>query len=516
MSSLADLASIVARLEAVADRFEKLMPGTGAAVKAAVPPPPPSASSLPAAGGSGNAAADEFQDILNKEYKAFVEHAKKYTHPSKVIDQVTAGLESVLSVIKAAPLAKQPDAQELLKVMDPLAKAIAAVEPCAFEAEITPEGDHVKALQESLPLFSFPLFTAKGKDFVDMCNTYNDATQLYLNNVLTKANRSDKEDIKTGYRAYALAYREFMARACTFICKTFAANGLPWKAGGVALADAVKGAAAAPTAAAAAGGVPPPPASSKPAAAADAPAKSSTEDPRASLFKELQQGLSITSKLRHVTKEEKEKYKAAANSGTPIIEEAKVVEPSAPAPARAKPAAPAVKPPSINHQKGSGKLFIENYVDDKESLTYNDLSGNTSMFVGNCRNCNVRVSNKIKAITIDGCQRIHLYVDSLLTTVEIVNSKNVHVHITGRVPTVAIDKSSGCIVALPMDTSIEVPKIVTSNISECNVHMPNPAKVGQEDNDEIDEVIEVPIPEQYEIAIDLAKAKVSAVPVAHA
>jgi adenylyl cyclase-associated protein len=77
--------------------------------------------------------------------------------------------------------------------------------------------------------------------------------------------------------------------------------------------------------------------------------------------------------------------------------------------------------------------------------------------------------------------------DDAVASVEIVNSQRVQIQVNGYVPTVNVDKTDGISIFLSKQSNVN---IVYSKSSEMNVCVPGET--------EDDDMIEVPIPEQFQ------------------
>jgi len=200
------------------------------------------------------------------------------------------------------------------------------------------------------------------------------------------------------------------------------------------------------------------------------------------VFSALNSGSSVTSGLTKVDRSQ-------MTHKNPALREQPGLAPKEKAGGGAKPAekkAAAKKPPSLELTKGT--WFCENY-DGESALNIPDVEIKQGVYIANCRNTNIIISDKVKSIAIDGCHRVHVTFKSVVSSVELVNCQRVSVEVTEFCPSIAIDKSDGSSVILSKAAFANPPQLVTSKISESNLVVPGAT-------DEADP-IEIPIPEQY-------------------
>lgn len=97
------------------------------------------------------------------------------------------------------------------------------------------------------------------------------------------------------------------------------------------------------------------------------------------------------------------------------------------------------------------------------------------------------------ADSLDECSKTSVVFENIVASFDVVNCNSVEVQVLGKVPTFAVDKTSGCQIYLSKD-SIES-EIVTSKSDQMNVLFP----------DNTDELVEVPVPEQYKSQVKNGK-----------
>jgi adenylyl cyclase-associated protein len=160
----------------------------------------------------------------------------------------------------------------------------------------------------------------------------------------------------------------------------------------------------------------------------------------------------------------------------------------APAPAAAKvvvaarPEAAMKGPAVCEYNEGSSKWRVEHQTGTSD-IEIKDKK--ETVYIFGCVGATVDIRGKCKSIIVDSCKKTKIVFDAAMASVEIVNSQRVQVTCRDNVPAVAIDKTDGIVIFLPC-TSLTT-EIVASKSSEMNLQW----------NDENDELVERPIPEQY-------------------
>jgi len=139
-----------------------------------------------------------------------------------------------------------------------------------------------------------------------------------------------------------------------------------------------------------------------------------------------------------------------------------------------------------------GNKWVVEYQNGNKSIVIEDTEPKHTVYIYRCINSTVQIKGKVNTITVDECKKTGVVFENAIAQCEVVNSTSVEVQVTGKVPAFAIDKTSGCqlyLSAASLDT-----EIVTSKSSEMNVLIPSG-----------DDVVELPIPEQYRSLIKNGK-----------
>jgi len=285
--------------------------------------------------------------------------------------------------------------------------------------------------------------------------------------------------------------------------------GIVWNVKGVDFSSWKSGQAA-PSASS--GGPPAPPLapSAPPLAPSIAPSESSTSTPAPSgggmsaVFASIQAGSDASATqafgLKHVSKDMKSKN-ISAPALTP--KEKKDNELKA---AKALVATESKKKGEPRVLLDKGTWLVEHH-ESNQSIEVLEVQMKQAVYITNCHNCNIRIPDKCKQITMDGCSKTTLQFKNVVSTFEIVNSRSCKVQVDENCPAVAIDKTHGFSLILSTEAYKNPPEIVTSNVSELNLVYPGAT--------EKDDPIEVPIPEQYVTKIDTKTKKLTTAPVSH-
>ena len=136
------------------------------------------------------------------------------------------------------------------------------------------------------------------------------------------------------------------------------------------------------------------------------------------------------------------------------------------------------------------KWLVENQTKDCGVVTV-DLDANEghkfTIYVVACYEATIVVNGKCNSVTVDACAKCQVVFDSCISSFEVVNSKSMKVQVRGTCPSVAIDKTDGILTYLSKDT-LPITSFLTSKSSDMQVSFP----------DDNDDMVEAPIPEQFQ------------------
>jgi adenylyl cyclase-associated protein len=342
---------------------------------------------------------------------------------------------------------------------------------------VSKQFNHLSTLSEGISALAWVTVTPTPAPYV---NESRASSEFYSNKLLVQYKTTDQKQIDWVHH-----WNNFLKELATYI-KQYHTTGLTWNPQG---GDA-KGA----TPTHSSGGAPPPP----PAGGPPPPPPVVTSAPAAkgpdmgALFASINKGENISSGLKHVPKEKKNKYMD------------KSAVPAGPVPGQKKEEKAAPKTTGAAAKKGTPKLALEGnkwvveFQDNNKNIQITETEAKQTVYVYKSDNSVVHISGKINNITLDACKRTGVVFESAISAVELVNCTSVEVQVKGKVPSIAIDKCSGVQIYLSKD-ALDV-EIVSSKSDSMNVLLP-----GEGD------LAELPIPEQFKTSIQKGKLVTSAV-----
>lgn len=449
---MADLASLVARLEAVATRLE----GAGSSGGAAAASDGGSAT--------GGASLDGFDEVLNGPLKTFMDLSNAVG--GDVATQaalVEAAFKAQRAFLVVASESKQPAQADLPALLADTSKFIGEIQQFREDNRRSKQFNHLSMISEGIPALGWVAVAPKPCPFI---KETADAATFYLNRVLKEFKDSDKQQAD-----WAKSFGAIFAELHTYV-KRVHTTGVVWNKNGKA-AQAAAPAAVAPVKAAA------PKAAAPKAAAGDGGG--------GGLFAALNKGGNVTSGLKKVDRSQ-------MTHKNPELRASSVVSAGAVAPKKApakKFGGPVVKKDPVLEL--NGKKWQVEYQMDNPSLEI-EANIKQTVYVYKCERSTLVVKGKTNAITVDGCKKFAIVFDSCMATFDMVNCASIQVQVINSVPTISIDKTDGAMVYLSA-TSLET-QIVSAKSSEMNVLVPGP---------EGGDMIETPLPEQYKSTFENGK-----------
>lgn len=439
---MADLASLVSRLEAVASRLEASGGAGGGAA--------------PASGGAagGSASVDGYQAIVDGSFKTFMDlSASIGGDVATQAAMVQKAFNAQLAFIVMASKSKQPAQTDLPALLKETSDAIAEI--CAFQESNrrSKQSNHLSVISSSIPALGWVTISPKPCPFI---KEMRDAGMFYLNRVIKEFKDTDKSQVE-----WARAFGATLQEMHDYV-KSVHTTGLVWnKSGADAKVPASAPAAAAPK-----------------KAAAPVQAAAPGSDAKGGLFAALNKGGGVTSGLKKVDRSQMTHKNPELRAGSKV--EAGAVKAKA---APKKFGGPVVaKDPvhrlvgkkwEVEHQKGNNELVIEGNMKQ-------------TVYVYKCEHSTLVIKGKVNSITVDSCKKFAVVFDSAMAAFEMVNCQGIQVQVNGNVPTVSIDKTDGAQVYLSKESMGT--QIVSAKSSEMNVLVPTGAD---------GEFEEAPLPEQY-------------------
>jgi len=456
---------IATRLEAVTSRLEKL------------------AAKLEKGGGAKGGDDEEevpqyvldFEAFVNKEVAAAIKASQDIALP-EVPDLMKKAFDNILDFMRRVPKSKKPDDKALLAFLKPGIDVIQTADTLKVKGQDFKKfGDHYKAFYELVLSISWVTMVPPGQLPYQHVEAQQGATDFNLNRILKQADEKHK--------AWVRALQALNKTHKDFVGNYFKKTGIEWNAKGGDLASVQASASAS---------------ASKPSASkADDEKQPPKEKPKDdgpgmdAVMGQLSQGLSVTSNLKKVTSDMKTKNRT---DKTGLVEEKKPANKKK----REKNGQPQVA------QKG-GRWVIENYNEGEHTLDKFDMKSN--IFITMSDDTTFRITTKVKAITVDSCINCHIFIKEVVSTVEVVNCQKVTLVCEDKVPSITVDKSQSPRIILLRKAYEAHPDIVTSNIAAMNIEIP-----GKTDNDDM---IEIPVPEQYLSKIDPKTGKMSTIETKH-
>jgi len=198
------------------------------------------------------------------------------------------------------------------------------------------------------------------------------------------------------------------------------------------------------------------------------------------LFAQLNKGEAITKELKHV---DKKKLPIPENVPKPVVHattKSAKIDDSLPTEAAKK-------------TKGYNNWLVKNFVNEQIELGGDDVTLKDMIIFENCYGCTIRITSKVKCISINNCKKLLVAFTSVLSNVEVLHSKSVEVFCQESCPSMSVDASESIKVTLSKDLNTE---IISSKVSELNVTRLNDA--GEYEKD-------FPVTEQFSTKWDAEK-----------
>ncbi|KAM7384565.1 hypothetical protein PAMA_011770 [Pampus argenteus] len=473
---MAELASLVQRLEVAVSRLETMSGPGGSAGESA--------------GGAVSAYVEAFDAIANGPVAQYFTLSQKIGGDVlKHADMMKQAFSCQRQLLVTASSSQKPSDPVLTTLLQPVSKAIQQVQAFREQNRTSPQFNHLSAVSESVPALGWVAMAPKPGPYV---KEMQDAAMFYTNRVLKDFKEKDKTHVD-----WVKAYVSIWTELQNYI-KQHHTTGLSWsKSGPVASASA-----AAPSAPA--GGCPPPPPPGPPPpmeVSAPSGGGSSGAGERNALFASINKGSDITKGLKHVKDDEKtHKNPNLRTQPTPVRTGPKPFLSSAASSRPAATAAPTRTLPPVLELEGK-KWKVENQ-EGVEGLVISDTELKQVVYAFKCNKSTLQVKGKINSITLDNCKKMGLVFDDVVGIVEMINCKDVKIQVLGKVPTISINKTDGCHVYLSND-SLQC-EIISAKSSEMNILVPN--KDG--------EFTELPVPEQFKTIWDGKKLVTTATEIA--
>jgi adenylyl cyclase-associated protein len=466
MSLESVIGTLVKRLESVTSRLEAIEKQVGSGGGSAAPSAPSAASS-----GGSSASVNEFEDLINGAFKAYVAAANKLggdlTAQAQLVEKAVQELHDV---VVAASKAKKPSDAELNNLTANLKTLSGQIVEHKDKLRTSKQFNHLSAVAEGINALLWVLVSPTPGPFVAEAR---DSSTFYVNRVLKDhKGDADNTNVVNNWVAFLKEMEAYIKRHHT--------TGLSWNAKGAALSEVAK--TSAPVAAApqpSSGGAPPPPPPGPPPPplVVEDSGSSDATPAMGGVFAAINSG-NLTGGLKKVTKEMKSKYNPDKSSVVPESVGKKTTTPTA----AAKKTAPK-KPPVCALE---GQKWKVEFQENNQALSITPNHFKEVVYVYRCENSVLQIDGKINSIMVDSCKKVAIVFDNAVASVEIVNSSGMQVQCKGEVPSVAVDRTSGCQIYLT-ETGAPKTDIYTSESSEINICITKPDA----------DLVEFAVPTQY-------------------
>ncbi|KAJ8384967.1 hypothetical protein AAFF_G00196330 [Aldrovandia affinis] len=464
-SGMAELASLVQRLEVAVGRLEAVSGGGGSS------------------SGAVSAFVDDYDVLLSGPVAKYVSLSQQIGGDvQKHAEMMKKAFDCQRQFLVTASGSQKPSEAVLSSLLAPVSGIIRDIQSFREQKRTSPLFNHLSAISESVPAFGWVAMAPKPGPYV---KDLQDAAMFYTNRVLKDYKDKDKMHVD-----WVKAYLSIWTDLQDYI-KKYHTTGLTWsKTGPVASAS---------TPPAACGAPPPPPGPPPPPMNLDQSPAGGDSGPVSHnmLFASINKGADITKGLKHVSDDQKtHKNPTLKAPGGVVRTGPKPFTSTRPTAA----ASPSRTLPPVLELEGK-KWKVENQ-EGAQGLVIGDTELKQVVYAFKCNNSTLQVKGKINSIIIDNCKKFGLVFDDVVGIVEVINSKSVKVQVMGKIPTISINKTDGCQVYLSAD-SLNC-EIITATSSEMNVLVPG----------EGGEYDEIPVPEQFKTVWDGKKLVTTATEIA--
>jgi len=473
---MASMEQTIARLEAVCARLENVaLKAGGAEADPEVPP-------------EGYL---KMKAVFENEGKAFVDlwaglgpKKKKYAElcePPVPIEAVfTKATNCVLSILCLTNKCKTPTPDQMKEAMGPIMEAIQEAADIAFTRNKTWRkfDDHHKAFEQLMEGFKWVLCKPPN---LPVEFWFSQGDSMY-STMTSKCWAKKKEKEKDYMRSWMNAGKAFYEKVHEII-KEHYKTGVEFSG---KEEFAIGGLPAAPAQAAAPDEKAPSPAPADPAKEEEVEAAEEPKKASLGFAAELSKGLAVTSGLKKVRKDQKNKYKKEKVSG-------KVTGGSSKARIKKK------KEPK-RMKRGLMWQFLdyqnqEDVVLDDE----NEYQMKHALYFADAINSMFTINNKVKTITLDSCKKTSFVVNTdLVSEISMVNCQGCKIQMNGKVGSYSLDKSGNCTIYINKAGWQELepkPQIIWSNCAAVTLSFCGLQLNSEEHDDKTWE--EFPLPEQF-------------------
>eukprot|EP00823_Brevimastigomonas_motovehiculus_P009251 TRINITY_DN8918_c0_g1_i1.p1 TRINITY_DN8918_c0_g1~~TRINITY_DN8918_c0_g1_i1.p1 ORF type:complete len:509 (+),score=180.91 TRINITY_DN8918_c0_g1_i1:47-1573(+) len=432
-----------------------------------------------------------------------------------IATNLQACCKCIRDTIEASTECKKPSDKDFQAFIAPLNELKQKMDDAADKKN--PNFNFFKALSEASVAFYWPTTTVP-KVAIE---SGLEPADVYFNKILIAAKNITDKKVQDAHRLFVRSFKAFLTNMITFAlehCKC----GLDWNFKGVSLSSFKPGGSseekkssmleAAPEAPEAP--APPPVPEITEISANTAASNTTASAPSGGLgmsavFASINSGSDgITKGLRKVKDTEKCKNMKEAPSLKPKEKEKEEKKKSK--------FEEKQKPPKYWIQ-GDNAVFLENFNHQDKEITEVEhpeegkktVEMKHMIYISRCNNMTVTVPTKVKSIQIDKCNKLTLHFTAVVSSCEVVNSDDVHVHCSEQCPSFVIDKSAIVFVHQSEKVAASETHIYTSNSHTITLVVPSIKSKDKED------VVEIPLPYQFESTYNSKTGKVKTEAVAH-
>lgn len=509
MTNVGMIEQLLERLESVTTRLEKV---ESAVIGGTAPPAPRTVgggaslgSSLvsPSSGSGVSSSASQsvaaYDALLQGAVADFVNAASdatlKDTHAAKAAAVLKEAFDALKPVLVAIASCKKPaNPGDIQSHLQPVASALEAANKLTM-GKRTDYDHHVRAVSEFLNALQFVCFVEKGQGLSLPAPHVEESWQsaeFYGNKVLVQKRNSGPSG--EPHVAYIKKLKEVSTALRDYV-KAHHTTGPAWNPSGGDLKTFKAGGGGA---AAAAKSIPAPPPPPPPGFFDEPRAAPAAGGGMSALMGELNQGSGVTTGLKKVTDDMKTKNRTDKSGAVPGGS-------AKPQQTTAAPAAAAKKMPPKMALEGGRKWVVEHQVNATD-LVIDKCDMRQTVYLYKCEGSVLQIKGKVNGICMDQCKKTAIVFQDAVAQCEVVNCTSVQIQVDGSVPTIQVDKTDGVQIYLMGEKSNDV-SILTAKSSEMNV-LTKPANPD-------DDMLESPLPEQYESKFDAKSGKWTTVAVAH-
>merc|ERR1739838_308006 len=212
---------------------------------------------------------------------------------------------------------------------------------------------------------------------------------------------------------------------------------------------------------------------------------------RNALFAELNQGDGYKAHLKHLTKEEKDKRRAAAKETHGVVQAREVPV----AAVKKKPVAAVVKKDPVRSLIADREWTIQNQEKDILTITKDEIKFRHSIVVRDCVGTTIILEGKCSNLLLDNCTAVSVIFNGAMSGCEVIRSVKCNVQIIeGMSPAFTLDRADNLNIYLN-EASRASTSFTYSLCSGINIWFPSA--------DDPEEMISKPLPDQFKAVLNV-------------